>query len=110
MQEEIMNDFEFLATQSLAIAEALQTDEDKLYWTASTSLGSMLQLVPKVFEPIIRQFIGSLPDLYAQAVTGSVTLPAEFKELIQSATNKCYLPEIMEIQKNQLAEAYGFMS
>lgn len=94
-----MTEFRFLASQAMAIASGLQSDEDRLFWTASTSLAVMIQQQPELFAPLYPKFLEYQNEFFAQACQGTVVLSTEFKAFVQYWVNVAYSPDALERQR-----------
>lgn len=100
MLYENQGDWKVAISQSFAIAAALETVEDKLYWTASTGLGQSWQYLSEdgqMPEGMFR-LRDMQNDLFCQAALGAVHLPNEYKAIIDQLVAKLYSPEVLKLQ------------
>lgn len=105
MEFDNVMDLRVVASQSVAVAKALETDEDKVYWLA---FGASCQLI-EVFSPTPERDVAHIKEwttnLFAQTFMGtSVVLPNEFKAYVVYLAGLCFTPDALTAQVKSLEE------
>lgn len=101
-----MEDFNAALSQSMFIAGALGSLEDKLYWAAGTSIGQSWMFLSENGEyPVeLLRLREMLNDQFAQASIGVVHLSNEYKAIINQMVEKLFSPDVLKAQFMAIAQ------